>query len=75
MRTTMTIDDALYEQALALADPDMDKAELLREAVKTFVRVQSARRLAALGGAMPDMAEIPRRQPTPEDSLEQASLT
>lgn len=39
MRTTVTIDDALYEQALELADPDMDKTELFREAMRTFVRV------------------------------------
>lgn len=60
MRTTVTIDDALYEQALEMADPDMDKADIFREAIKTFVRVQAAKRLAALGGAMPDMAETPR---------------
>lgn len=50
MRTTVTIDDALYERALEVADPAMDKADLFREAIKTFVRVQAARRLAALGG-------------------------
>ena len=61
MRTTVTLDDALYEQALAVADPDMDKADLFREAVKTFVRIQSAKRLAALGGSMPDMQLPPRR--------------
>lgn len=48
MRTTVTLDDALYEQALEMADPGMDKADLFREAVKTFVRVQAAKRLAAL---------------------------
>lgn len=62
MRTTITIEDALYERALEVAEPGMDKAELFREAVKTFVRVQAARRLAALGGAAPDMQEVPRRQ-------------
>lgn len=61
MRTTVTIDDALYEKALEMADPEMDKADLFREAIKTFVRVQAARRLASLGGAVPDMANIPRR--------------
>ncbi len=62
MRTTVTIDDSLYNQALELADPDMDKSELFREAMKTFVRVQAAKRLAALGGTSPDMTEIPRRR-------------
>ncbi len=63
MRTTVTIDDALYEQALEMADPGMDKADLFREAIKTFVRVQAAKRLAALGGAAPGMQDIPRRNP------------
>lgn len=60
MRTTVTIDDALYERALEVADPAMDKADLFREAIKTYVRVQSARRLAALGATQPDMPDIPR---------------
>lgn len=62
MRTTVTIDDALYEQALSLADPDMDKTELFREAIRTFIRVQAGKRLAALGGAAPKMAHVPRRR-------------
>jgi Arc/MetJ family transcription regulator len=62
MRTTVTIDDALYQEALEMADPEMDKADLFREAIKTFVRVQAARRLAALGGTQPDMADIPRQR-------------
>lgn len=61
MRTTVTIDDALYAKALELADQDMDKSDLFREAVQVFVRVQAAKRLAALGGTMPEMADIPRR--------------
>ena len=62
MRTTVTIEDALYERALELADPVMDKADLFREAIKTFVRVQSAKRLAALGGQQPEMADVARRR-------------
>lgn len=66
MRTTVTIDDALYEQALEFADPGMDKpSDLFREAMKTYVRVQAARRLAALGGATPEMQDIPRRRGEP----------
>lgn len=66
MRTTVTIDDALYEQALEVADPAMDKADIFREAIKTFVRVQAAKRLAALGGKAPDMEETPRRREEPQ---------
>ncbi len=66
MRTTVTIDDELYAEALALADPDMDKSEIFREAMKTFVRVQAAKRLALLGGSAPEMASIHRRRDSPE---------
>ena len=43
MRTTVTIEDALYEQALEVDDPTMKKSEIFREAMKTFVRVQAAK--------------------------------
>ena len=65
MRTTVTIDDALYAKALEVSDPDMDRADLFREAFKTFVRVQSAKRLAALGGMAPDMPDVPRERGEP----------
>lgn len=68
MRTTVTIDDALYEQAIEMADPDMDKANIFREAMKTFVRVQAAKRLAALGGKTPEIQDIPRRYSESSDS-------
>jgi Arc/MetJ family transcription regulator len=68
MRTTVTIDDALYQQALEVADPGMDKGDLFREAVRLFVRVQAGRRLAALGGQAPGMADIVRRREPPEAS-------
>ena len=61
MRTTVTIEDTLYEQTLAMADPGMDKTELFRKAIRTFIRVRAAQRLAALGAAAPDMADVPRR--------------
>jgi Arc/MetJ family transcription regulator len=63
MRTTVTIDDDLFQQALEVADPEMDKADLFREAMKVFVRVQAGRRLSALGGKAPRMKPIPRRRP------------
>jgi len=63
MRTTVTIDDALYAKALALADAQLDKSDLFREAMQVFVRVQSAKRLAALGGQAPKMPPISRRRP------------
>lgn len=62
MRTTITIDDELFRQAMAVAEPGMDKAQVVREAMRVFVRVQSAKRLAALGGAAPRMQDVPRRR-------------
>lgn len=62
MRTTITIDDELFRQAVEVAAPGMDKADIVREAMRVFVRVQSGKRLAALGGAAPQMRDIPRRR-------------
>jgi Arc/MetJ family transcription regulator len=62
VRTTVTIDDDLYQRALEVADPEMDKADVFREAMKVFIRVQAAKRLSALGGKAPRMKPIPRRK-------------
>jgi hypothetical protein len=63
LRTTVTIDDELYRRALEVADPGTAKADLFREAIKVFVRVQAGKRLSALGGKAPKMKMIPRRRP------------
>ncbi|AYQ92043.1 MULTISPECIES: DUF2191 domain-containing protein [Burkholderia] len=57
MRITVTIDDDLYTIALSMADPGMNTAALLQEAMETFVRVRAAQRLAALGVAIPSLAD------------------
>jgi Arc/MetJ family transcription regulator len=62
MRITVTIDDALYARALEFADLGIERADLLREALCVFVRVNAAKRLARLGGAAPQMQEIRRRR-------------
>lgn len=63
MRTTVTIDDKLFANAVAMSEPGMDKAEIIRQAVKTYVEVQASRRWAALGGSMPGARPVPRRRP------------
>ena len=68
MRTTVTIDDDLFEEAMSLAEPGMERSELLRECVKAFIRQQASRRLAALGGAIPEMELAPRRRGKPDAS-------
>lgn len=61
MRTTITIDDALYERAIELTGIT-EKSALLRDALETLIRVESGRRLAALGGAEPEATAAPRRR-------------
>ncbi|MBA3059271.1 MAG: type II toxin-antitoxin system VapB family antitoxin [Gammaproteobacteria bacterium] len=65
MRTTLTIDDTLFAKAVALAEPGIEKSELIRECVKAFIQRQTARRLAALGGLAPDLELAPRRRDEP----------
>ncbi len=62
MRTTISIEDELFEQAAQFCPPNSDKASVIREAMQTFVRLQAAKRLATLGGVNPQMENIPRRK-------------
>jgi len=61
MRTTVTLDDDLLERARALTGVTETSA-LVREGLKTLIRVESARRLAALGGTDPKASSAPRRR-------------
>lgn len=61
MRTTVTLDDALIEQAAELTGI-RERSALLRAGLETLIRVESARRLAALGGSDPSAAAAPRRR-------------
>jgi Arc/MetJ family transcription regulator len=60
MRTTVTIDDQLLARASELTGIT-EKSALLRDGLATLIRVESARRLAALGGSDSDAAAPPRR--------------
>jgi metal-responsive CopG/Arc/MetJ family transcriptional regulator len=62
MRTTVTIDDELFSKATALAEPGIERSELLRECVKAFIQRQTGRRLAALGGQVPEIELAPRKR-------------
>ncbi len=59
MRTTVTIDDELLARAAELTGMT-ERTSLLREGLETLIRVESAKRLAALGGSDP-AARAPRR--------------
>lgn len=60
MDVTISIEDALYERAVSLMDPGEDPTDVVRQALETFVRVQVAKRLAALGGSMPEAQDVRR---------------
>ncbi len=62
MRTTVALDDDLLRAAQEFTGVE-EKTALLREALKALIERESARRLAALGGTMPKLKNIPRRRP------------
>jgi Arc/MetJ family transcription regulator len=62
MRTTLALDDELVAKAQALTGVK-EKSGLVREALKALIERESARRLARLGGAEPDLKTPPRRRP------------
>ncbi len=64
MRTTLTIDDELFNEAAKLTGVH-EKSALFRESLKALIERESARRLAMLGGSEPDLEPAPRRQSKP----------
>ena len=62
MRTTIALDDDLIRTAQEYTGTT-EKTALIREALKALIERESARRLAALGGSMPGLRNIPRRRP------------
>jgi len=65
VRTTLTLDDDLVEEARELTGV-LEKTALVREGLRSLIERESARRLAALGGTMPDLEDIPRRRVSEE---------
>lgn len=61
MRTTITLDDALLADAEKYTGIT-ERSALIREALKSLVQREAARRLALLGGSQPDLRPIPRRR-------------
>lgn len=61
MRTTVTLDDELIARAMELTGVS-ERSALLRQGLETLIRVESARRLAALGGSDPKATSAPRRR-------------
>ncbi len=63
MRTTITIDDELMEKAQRYTGIE-EKSALIREALRSLVAREAARRLAAMGGSEPELEQVPRRRST-----------
>jgi Arc/MetJ family transcription regulator len=61
MRTTLALDDDLVKTAQEYTGI-VEKTALVREALKSLIQKEAARRLAALGGSSPEMRDIPRRR-------------
>ncbi len=61
MRTTVTIDDDLLERAAELTGLT-ERTALLREGLETLIRLESAKRLASLGGSDAKASAAPRRR-------------
>ena len=60
MRTTLNINDEIYERASKLTGIT-EKTQLLHEGLKTLIERESAKRLAKLGGSSPKAESVRRR--------------
>lgn len=61
MRTTLNLDDALLEEARRISGIQ-EKTALVHRGLEELIARESARTLAALGGASPQLRTIPRRR-------------
>ncbi|HCB03597.1 MAG TPA: type II toxin-antitoxin system VapB family antitoxin [Nocardioides sp.] len=61
MRTTVTLDDEVVARAAELTGITETSA-LVRDGLETLIRIESAKRLAALGGTDRAATAVPRRR-------------
>ena len=61
MRTTLIIDDKLLERARELSGIE-EKTALIHAGLEALIALEAGKRLAALGGSQPKLADIPRRR-------------
>lgn len=64
MRTTVNLDDELLAKAKRATSLTSNSA-VVNAALKALVERDAARRLARMGGTMPDLRPIPRRRSEP----------
>ncbi len=63
MRTTLNIDDELLAKAMELTGIS-ERTAVVRAGLEALVERESARRLARLGGSLPELKPVPRRRPS-----------
>jgi Arc/MetJ family transcription regulator len=61
MRTTLILDDKLFDQARQLTGIQ-EKTSLVRAGLEALIAREAGKRLAALGGTQPKLRPIPRRR-------------
>lgn len=61
MRTTLNIDEQLFERARQLTGIP-EKTTLLNAGLEALIQLHGSRRLAALGGSEPGIKPAPRRR-------------
>jgi Arc/MetJ family transcription regulator len=61
MRTTLNIDDKLIERAIQLTGVT-EKTSLVRLGLEALISLESAKRLAQLGGSEKGLRPVPRRR-------------
>lgn len=61
MRTTINIDDELIQKASDLTGIS-EKTDLVRRGLKALIALESAKRLARLGGTEKDIISVRRRR-------------
>ena len=61
MRTTVNIDDELLADAIEFSGLK-EKSAVLNEAQRFYVAREAGKRLAKMGGTMPDLEDVPRRR-------------
>jgi Bacterial antitoxin of type II TA system, VapB len=62
MRTTLIIDERLFERARELTGIQ-EKTALVRAGLETLIAREAGKCLAARGGTQPKLPNIPRRRP------------
>ena len=62
MQITLEIDDILLSDAMRRTESGVTHTQLIHKCLQDFIRRKAIEHLIAVGGTMPDMADIPRHR-------------